>query len=117
MNIYIQHTLAGISFCLTLACAMTLSQAQTPLGIPTAMSPSVEPSQAKPSEEAAIAELEDKRAKAEAELKGVTANTVSTISQEELERRSLFEQVVRGYDEQLDNYQRLKEAGQRLADI
>ena len=63
-------------------------------------------------------ELGDKRAKAETELKAVTANTASDVPQEELlERRSLLEQVVRGYDEQIDNYQRLKEAGQRRADI
>ena len=98
--------------------ACTVSYAQAPAGVPTPIAPAREPAQERPSEEAVNVELGDKRAKAETELKAVTANTASDIPHEELlERRSLLEQVVRGYDEQIDNYQRLKEAGQRRADI
>src|SRR6185295_3124443 len=116
MAAYILYTWAGVCFCLTTAFAMNLSHAQTPVDIPSASRTSTEPSQSKPTEEATIAELGEKRGKAETELHSVKANTVSKVS-EEPERRSLLELVVRGYDEQLDNYQRLKEAGHRHADI
>ena len=117
MATLIQYTGAGVCCCLTIACALTLSQAQTPVGIPTGLTPSKEPAPVQQTEEATIAELGEKRSKAEAELNTVKANAVSHVSLKEHERRSLLEQVVRGYDEQLDNYQRLKEAGQRLADV
>lgn len=113
----IQGAPTVICLCLMMTLALTLSHAQT-AGIPTPIAPMKEPSQEGLSEEAAIAELEDKRAKAETELKGVTTHTASSVPQEELlERRALLEQVVRGYDEQLDDGQRLKEAGKRHADM
>ena len=114
---YHQGAGAAACFCLMMTLAFTISHAQT-IGIPTQLAPIQESSQEVPSEEAAIAELGDKRAKAETELKEVKTHTTSSVPQEELlERRSLLEQVVRGYDEQIDDYQRLKEAGQRRADI
>jgi potassium-dependent mechanosensitive channel len=101
-----------------MALALTVSHAQTPAGIPTPIASPTEPSQPEPSDQATIAELEDKRTKAETELKAVTTSRASDTSSEELlERRSLLEQIVRGYDEQIDDHQRLKETGQRIADI
>jgi small-conductance mechanosensitive channel/hemoglobin-like flavoprotein len=113
------HQGAGTAacFCLMMTLVFSISHAQT-IGIPTQLAPIQESSQEIPSAEAAIAELGDKRAKAETELKVVKTHTTSSVPQEELlERRSLLEQVVRGYDEQIDDYRRLKEAGQRRADI
>jgi potassium-dependent mechanosensitive channel len=108
---------AIVSLCLI--CGFTISYAQAPpAGIPIPSPPSQGSVQEKPPADAVNTELADKRAKAEAELKAVTANQTSeALPAEFLERRSLLEQVVRGYDEQIDDLQRLKEAGQRLADM
>src|SRR5512147_2665182 len=77
-----------------------------------------------PSDDTTVGELRDKREKAQAELNAVNRpGTLSTgappdVTQEELqERKSLLEQVVRGYDEQMNDYLRLEEARQRHADI
>ena len=93
-----------VFLCLMMIFAFTVSYAQVPTGVLTPIAPAKEPAQERPSEEAVTVELGDKRAKAETELKAVTANTASDVPQEKLlERRSLLEQVVRGYDEQIVN--------------
>ncbi len=107
---------AVVCCCLPLALMLTASHAQIPitLPIPSAKEPSTEP----PSEEVAIVELGDKRAKAERELKEITANPDAGVPQGGLlERRALLEQIARGYDEQVEDYKRLKDARHRLADI
>ncbi len=75
-------------------------------------------------DEALLAELRDKRQRAEAELNAVSQPSTlghgapPGVPQEELlERRSLLQQIARGYDEQIDDLQRLKEAQQRHEEI
>ena len=114
----IQGAQTVVCLCLMTTFVLTVSHAQT-AGIPTPIAPMNEPSQEKgPSEESAIAELAAKRAKAETESKAVLTHAASSAPQGELlEQRALLEQVVRGYAEQIDDHQRLKEAGQRRADM
>ena len=116
-SVYIQGAQTVVCLCLMTTLVLTVSHAQI-AGIPTPIAPMNEPSQEKePSEESAIAELAAKRAKAETESKAVTTHAASSAPQGGLlEQRALLEQVVRGYDEQIDDHQRLKEAGQRRAD-
>ena len=75
-------------------------------------------------DDALLAELRDKRQRAEAELNAVSQPATlghgapPGMPQEELlERRSLLQQIARGYDEQIDDLQRLKEAQQRHEEI
>lgn len=77
-----------------------------------------------PSDEALLAELRDKREKAETELAAISRpgalgqGAPAHVPQEELlERQSLLQQIARGYDEQIDDYQRLNEARQRHEEI
>lgn len=101
-----------------MALALNVSLAQIPSGITTPMPVKEPSSKDAPSEEVLIGELEDKRAKVEAELKAQAAHTGSANSQGEIrERRALLEQMARGYAQQIDDYERLKDAGQRLAEI
>jgi hypothetical protein len=73
---------------------------------------------APPTDEARLAELREKREKAQGEAQAAKPGGVSEATQEELqERRARLEQIVRGYDEQLSEWQRLKDARQRHADI
>jgi len=70
-----------------------------------------------------LADLRDKRAKAQAELKTISspetigADAPPNAPQEELlERRALLHQIVRSYDEQIDDSQRLEQARRRNAE-
>jgi len=113
----IQCAWAVVCVFLIMALGLNVSQAQVPAGIQAPI-PSNEPSKDAPSEEVLIAELEEKREKVETELKAQTPHTGSAGPLGEMrERRVLLEQMVRGYEEQIDDYKRLKEARQRLADI
>ena len=66
--------------------------------------------------------LGDRRKQAHMEL-NVLRKTISSknahgaVQEEQLERQALLEQVIRGYDEQMSDVQRLTEARQRHADI
>lgn len=62
--------------------------------------------------------LGDRRKEAQTELDAVRASlsskrAVGALQEEQLERQALLEQIVRGYDEQLSDLQRLTEARQR----
>lgn len=116
----------GLCFALLLAC--TDAAAQIPTVVPNQTPAASETDKAKgpdiASDAGRLGELRDKRQQAQAELTAIsrpgTKDKIvpSGATQEELqERRSLLEQVVRGYDEQLSDADRLKEAQQRHADI
>jgi potassium-dependent mechanosensitive channel len=75
-------------------------------------------------DEARLTELRDKRHKTETELAAISRPDALSqgappdVPQEELlERQALLQHIARGYDEQLDDYQRLKEARQRHEEI
>lgn len=66
--------------------------------------------------------LGDRRKHAQVELNAIrqslsSKNAAGIVQEEQLERQALLEQVVRGYDEQLSDVQRLVEARERHADI
>lgn len=66
--------------------------------------------------------LSNRRKDAQADLNAIrqalsSRNVVDMMKKEQLERQAILEQVVRGYDEQLSEFQRLTEARQRHADI
>lgn len=66
--------------------------------------------------------LSTRRKDAQADLNAIrqtlsSRNVVDMMKEEQLERQAILEQVVRGYDEQLSEFQRLTEARQRHADI
>ncbi|MGZ8374959.1 MAG: mechanosensitive ion channel domain-containing protein [Nitrospira sp.] len=113
----IQGAQTVVCLCLMTTLVLNVSHGQT-AGIPTPIAPMNELSQERePSEESAIAELAAKRAKAETESKALTIPAASSAPQGGLlEQQALLEQVVRGYDEQIEDHQRLKEAGKRRAD-
>jgi potassium efflux system protein len=69
-----------------------------------------------------IPALNDRRKHAQLELSGIrqsisSKNAAGTVPEEQVERQALLEQIVRGYDEQMSDAQRLTEARQRHADI
>lgn len=106
---------AVVCFCLTMTLMYTVCHAQ-PAVVPIPPT-KAEPSKETPSEAVAITDLGMKRATVELELEAL-ANPDPVIPQGGLlERRALLEQIARGYDEQLEDYKRVKEATRRLADI
>ncbi len=118
--------LAGLVFVVTLKC--TASYAEPPAGLPNVLpAPAQDKGAAPPkpsADDATLADLRDKRDKVEAELKAASQpgalekSAPSAVPREELlERRSLLQQVVRGYDEQLDDVRRLEKARERHAEI
>jgi potassium-dependent mechanosensitive channel len=88
---------------------------------PVAAPPGPQSNQPPPADaEKQAAEWREKREQAQAALNaaGAPANAASEATREELqERRSLLEQIVRVYDQQLGDLQRLAEARERHADI
>lgn len=65
--------------------------------------------------------LDNRRKEAQMDLNAVrqtlsSKNVVGMVQEEQLERQALLEQIVRGYDEQLSDVQRMAEARQRHAD-
>lgn len=65
--------------------------------------------------------LGDRRKEAQTELNAIRASlsskrAVGALQEEQLERQALLEQIVRGYDEQVSDLQRLTEARQRRTD-
>jgi potassium-dependent mechanosensitive channel len=75
-------------------------------------------------DDARIAELRENREQAEAELKALSQPVdlgkgafPHMPSEERLERRALYQQIARGYDEQIDDLHRLKDARQRREEI
>lgn len=69
-----------------------------------------------------LSALGTRRKAAQADLNAVrqslsSKNLVGTMKERQLERQALLEQIVRGYDEQVSEFQRLTEARQRHADI
>lgn len=106
---------AVVCFCLTMTLIYTVCHAQ-PAVVPIPPT-KAEPSRETPSDVVAITDLGKKRATIELELEAL-ANPDPVVPQGGLlERRALLEQIARGYDEQLEDYKRVKEATHRLADI
>ena len=110
--------LAFLCLCLALPRALQAETAQDNTN-QTESAKSSDPNQ----EAAQVEELRDRREKAQAELDAVTeparlsAGVPSEATQEELqERQGLLEQILRSYDEQMNDRLRLQEARQRHAD-
>lgn len=75
-----------------------------------------------PGEEIDVKALRERRAQAQSDLNAVreslaSKNGTGAAQEERQERQALLEQIVRGYDEQLSDFQRLTEAQQRHTDI
>jgi small-conductance mechanosensitive channel len=66
-----------------------------------------------------VATLRERRKQAQTDLNALRESLASesVVDQARAERQALLEQIVRGYDEQLSDFQRLTEARQRYADI
>jgi potassium efflux system protein len=68
-----------------------------------------------------LSTLSEQRKEAQADLEAIrqalsSKRAIGAAQDEQLERQALLEQLVRGYDEQLSDIQRLADARQRLAD-
>lgn len=69
-----------------------------------------------------VAALRERRKQAQTDLNALRASLASksltgAAQEEQQERQALLEQIIRGYDEQLSDFQRLAEARQRHAEI
>ncbi len=116
---YAFHAALRSGLCLVLTLGLTLTAAAQDVNPTAPAGKSHTPEAA-----ASMAELRDKRTNALAELQAASQPESAqqaappVASQEELlERRALLQQVVRGYDEQLEDAQRLEDARQRHAEI
>jgi potassium efflux system protein len=109
-----------------LAMAWDISLAQNPVPnlVPGLETDKQSDAQNQSLENVSLAELQDKRAEANRALTAVNQpgslrkDVPSDVSEEELlERRTLLQQVVRGYDQQIDDYHRREQARQRHTEI